>query len=321
MLKSVVKNALAQPAIWSPACSVLRPAGVTVLMYHRINRETDPFPGTRARIFEMQMRWLKKNCNVITPEELGEAARNSSRGRPAVLLTFDDGFRDYHDNACPVLRELGFTGLVFLATGAIDNQAMIWTDAVSWIAYKTTKDVVELPWDRTERIVLDGEDGRTALAEISKGFLKDIPDAQRQDWVRQLARALHVDPDDGSLARQMLDWEEVRATLDCTRYGGHTHNHPILSQIDAASMEVEIAMCRKRIVEETRLEPRFFAYPNGRARDFTEVTKALLAKHGFELGFSTIEGIHRDGDDPYAIRRQNTAGHTLGDFALRVIGR
>ena len=290
-------------------------------MYHRIKNETDPFPGTTAQAFEMQMRWLDKNCRVITPEELDEAARNPSRGRPAVLLTFDDGYRDYHDNACPVLRELGFTGLVFLATGPMDNQSMIWTDVVTWITGATKEELVVLPWDSTRRIAIGDLVSRIALAETAKRFLKNIPDDQRQAWLSRLTQALDVDVDDGTLPRQMLDWNEVRATLDCTRYGGHTHNHPILSQLDEATMETEIAMCRKRIVEETQSEPRFFAYPNGRAHDFNDVTKALLRKHGFELGFSTIEGIHRGGDDRYAIRRQNTAGNTLGDFALRVIGR
>ncbi len=321
MLKSLLKVALTRTPAWKAASSSMRPDGVTVLMYHRIRNETDPFPGTDAKTFEMQMRWLKKNCNVITPEQLGEMARRPPRSRPAVLLTFDDGFRDYHDNACPVLREQGFTGLVFLATGAMDNEILIWTDAVTWATHATRKASVTLPWDTTQHMVIDDEKSRHKLAEVCKRFLKDIPDQQRQDWLKKLTQALEIDPDDGTLPRQMLNWDEVRSTMDCTRYGGHTHNHPILSQLDDATMEAEIETCRRRIIEETQVAPRYFAYPNGRAQDFTATTQALLRKHGFELGFSTIEGIHRDGDDLYAIRRQNTAGNTLGDFALRVIGR
>jgi peptidoglycan/xylan/chitin deacetylase (PgdA/CDA1 family) len=321
MLKSLLKIALPQGPAWKAACASVRPDGVTVLMYHRIRNETDPFPGTDAKTFEMQMRWLKKNCSVITPEQLGEVARKPPRSRPAVLLTFDDGFRDYHDNACPVLREMGFTGLVFLATGAMDDEVMIWTDAVTWATHATKKASVTLPWDTAQRLDIDDQPSRHKLAEVCKRFLKDIPNQQRQAWLNQLMQALEIDPDDGTLARQMLNWDEVRTTMDCTRYGGHTHNHPILSQLDAATMEAEIVTCRRRIIDETGVEPRYFAYPNGRAQDFTPMTQNLLRQHGFELGFSTIEGIHRDGDDVYAIKRQNTAGDTLGDFALRVIGR
>ena len=321
MLKSLIKVALTQGPTWKAACASLRPPGVTVLMYHRIKNESDPFPGTTARTFEMQMRWLKKNCTVITPEELADAARAPVTGRPHVLLTFDDGFRDYYDNACPVLRELGFTGLVFLATGAMDDQVLIWTDAVTWATHSTRQPSVTLPWDTQQRMVIDDPHSRHKLAETCKRYLKGIPNQERQAWLKKLTQALKVDPDDGALPRQMLSWDEVRATMDCTRYGGHTHNHPILSQLDEATMEAEIATCRKRIIEETQVEPRYFAYPNGRSQDFTKTTQALLHKHGFELGFSTMEGIHRNGDDLYAIRRQNTAGDTLGDFALRVIGR
>ena len=44
----------------------------------------------------------------------------------------------------------------------------------------------------------------------------------------------------------MLTWDEVRATLDLTRYGGHSHTHPILSRLDRADAEREIRTCRDR---------------------------------------------------------------------------
>lgn len=321
MLKPLIKSSLTHAPVWPAACAAVRPAGVTVLMYHRIKSAHDPFPGTDVHSFAEQMAWLSRHCRVITPEELDAAARLPRQARPPVLLTFDDGYRDYHDNAAPVLRRHGFTGVVFLATGAMDDRVLIWTDAVTCAARITPCSRVQLPWAPEQELAVSDEASRAELAQVCKRFLKDIPDRKRQEWLDRLLEAMRVNPNDGSIDRQMLSWDEVRATMDCTRYGGHTHNHPILSQLDAQTMEDEIATCRQRIVDETGQAPRYFAYPNGRAQDFTPLTQQLLRKHGFTLGFSTIEGLHRDGDDLFAIRRQHTAADTLGDFALRVLGR
>ncbi len=319
MIKRMVKAAIATPLGWR-AYGLARGGGVSVLMYHRITRRGDPFPGTDLDDFARQMRWLSRNCRPIAPEEFDSALSQPATARPAVLVTFDDGYRDYHDNAYPVLAELKIPAAVFLATSFMDRGGMIWTDAVAWAANHSRQPHVALPWDRKKVFALSSDSDRARLASACKGFLKDQPDAERQRWQAALFAELKVDADDGSAGRQMLTWDEVRATMEHTRYGGHTHTHPILSQVSVAQAEQEIGTCRDRIRDETGRAPRYFAYPNGRAQDFNEDTRAILIRNGFDLGFSTIEGVHRRGMDRYAIRRQPTGGRTIGDFAWLVAG-
>jgi peptidoglycan/xylan/chitin deacetylase (PgdA/CDA1 family) len=38
-----------------------------------------------------------------------------------VVLTFDDGFRDFYTQACPMLKQYGFFATVFLPTALIDD--------------------------------------------------------------------------------------------------------------------------------------------------------------------------------------------------------
>jgi peptidoglycan/xylan/chitin deacetylase (PgdA/CDA1 family) len=234
-------------------------------------------------------------------------------------VTFDDGYRDYHDQAYPVLHELRIPAVVFLATAFVDRGGLIWTDAVNWAVHRSRRPYAELPWDGS-RQALTSVPERDACVDASKAFLKNVSDAERTWWLAELLVALEVDPQDGAAGRQMLNWDEVRATMEYTRYGGHTHTHPILSQVGAREAEEEIRSCRDRIRAETGQAPRYFAYPNGRAQDFTEETKGILQRCGFELAFSTIEGIHQRGMDCYAIRRQPTGGRTIGDFAWLVAG-
>ncbi|HVC94130.1 MAG TPA: polysaccharide deacetylase family protein [Pirellulales bacterium] len=77
-------------------------APVIVLFYHRIADE-DPNDWTcRYDMFARQMRWLKRHCDMVS---LAEAQRRIRRGnhRPAVSITFDDGYAENCDRAVPLL--------------------------------------------------------------------------------------------------------------------------------------------------------------------------------------------------------------------------
>jgi peptidoglycan/xylan/chitin deacetylase (PgdA/CDA1 family) len=265
------------------------------------------------------MRWLRRACAPIAPEDLDAALRSPGRGRQPVLVTFDDGYRDFRDHAYPVLAELGIPALVFLATAFMDGGALLWTDAVTWAFHRTARARVALPWDRGVTLPLGDGAERARAARVAKEHLKAVSDGERERWQGALFEELAVDPQDGSAGRQMLSWAEVRATLGVARYGGHTHTHPILSRVDAARAEREIRACRERIAAETGVPPRWFAYPNGRPQDFSDETKATLRRCGFELAFSTVEGLNGPGADRYALRRQ-WAAPRLEDYAWLVAG-
>jgi len=318
-LRQLVKWGAAREPGWAMTAP-LRRSAVVVLMYHRITRPEDPFKGGDVEQFRDQMLWLKRHCRLIAPEEYFGAVQRPSRLRPAVLVTFDDGYRDYHDNAYPVLHELKIPAVVFVATSFLGSNRLIWTDAVTWAFLRSAKKTVCVPWATRTSLPLGDGTERERAARIAKDYLKDLPDAERQHLQALLFGELGVDPEDGSAGRQMLTWDEARATLEFTRYGGHTHTHPILSQISAEAADEEIRLCRDRIQAEIGIAPRFFAYPNGRAQDFTEQTKVSLARNGFELGFATIEGVNDARSDRYAIRRQPTGARTLADFAWLVAG-
>ena len=320
MLKQAIKQSLATTPGWRLS-SWLRPHGVVVLMYHRIADANDPFPGLDVERFRVQMRWIRRHCTVIAPEEVLECARRTSRTRPTVLVTFDDGYRDYHDNAYPVLEALQIPSVVFLATSFMDDGGMIWTDTVHWAADATCVGTATLPWDRTRAFDMSTDPGRAAFVNACKDYLKDVPDTDRRGWLEALLVTLGVAGREPEVGRQMLTWDEVRATQGLTRYGGRTHTHPIMSQLAPADLEREVRICRDRIADETGVAPRYFAYPNGRAVDFTETAKTTLRRYGFDLAFTTIEGLNAPNADPLALRRIPTGAATLGDFAWLVSGR
>lgn len=315
-LKRAVKRTLSSKTGWHLLGPVVREPGVMVLTYHRILGRDRRLRGISVEAFESHMRWIREHCEPIEPEAIAEHARSDRRARPAVIVTFDDGYRDYHDLAYPILARLGIPAVVFLATSFMDEGGMLWTDEVDWAMTSSPRDRVKLPWAE-EPVVLDGARARSALSARIRGYLKTLPDAERRQALDALLEELDAPP---VRERQMLDWDEVRRTMDITRFGGHSHTHPILSRLSRADAEREIAACRDRIFAETGKRPTLFAYPNGQAADYTPETKEILRRHGFAIAFSTSEGVAGADTDWMAVNRLPSGELDVPDFVWTAAG-
>ncbi|WP_421997000.1 glycosyltransferase [Reyranella sp.] len=99
-----------------------------VLLYHRI-AEDGPAALARWRQtpedFTAQMRWLRRNGYHAVSSDT--ARRHLADGRPfpgrPVLITFDDGYLDFHVDAWPILRANDFTAEVFVVTDRVGRDA------------------------------------------------------------------------------------------------------------------------------------------------------------------------------------------------------
>ncbi len=317
-LKHVVKSVAAEPLGWALSRRPRRP-GCVVLIYHRVGVETDPFPNLNVASFQSQMEWLTRNCDVIAPEDLRARAADLTHGvpaRPHVLVTFDDGYRDYYDHAYPVLARCGIRAMNFLCTSFVDDESLIgWWDRLYLAVGATTRTEASLPWV-SQPFALDRR-GRAALLAEAKEYIKQQPETCKNAVTQSVIDRLDVDEALLRVERQAMTWDEVRRAADFTCFGGHTHTHTIVSRVESAALENEIRTCRDRIAAETGAIPTTFAYPNGRAIDFTEEAKEILARHGFDTAFSAISGINSVDTDWMEVRRIS-GGTSVADLAWRL---
>ena len=91
---------------------------VPILVYHNIGSEARGRLVIAAKNFEEQMRYLKaQGYRVVSLREFYEfASLRRQLPRKTVVLTFDDGYKSFLQFAYPLLKELGFTGTLFVYT-------------------------------------------------------------------------------------------------------------------------------------------------------------------------------------------------------------
>ena len=295
-----IKQAVAEWA-WQLSAGRRR-SGCFVLMYHRVGQPNDPLPHLDIAQFRRQLEWLATHCRVIGPADLPRAVREPSRSRPPVLVTFDDGNRDYYELAYPVLKQVGVPAVVFLITDYVDHPRLLWWDRLHLVVERARVDRVRLPWQPERVLPLGGSRNGRVITECER-YLKSVPDDVKESAFEELLAAFG-DPVLPDIGRQTMRWDEVRATMDLTTYGGHTHTHPLMSKVEAQRLECEIRLCRDRIAAETAVRPTLFAYPNG---DVTPMAKTLLRQYGFDVAFSTAEGVNDETTDWLEVRRTAVA--------------
>lgn len=99
------------------------------LCYHSIAPEGPPYLTISADLFERQLAALRRRGIAGGDLSSLAAAAEGGTGRPTAFLTFDDGFRDNHHTALPILREYGFKAFVFVLPPLVDGgSALDWPE-------------------------------------------------------------------------------------------------------------------------------------------------------------------------------------------------
>jgi len=97
-------------------------------MYHRVVpnvTHADPFGNCiTVRAFESHLSWLRRlGYKSVSLDLVAALAEDPERGvavpRRAFAITFDDGYRDNHDHAWPILANYGFVATIFVVSSAI----------------------------------------------------------------------------------------------------------------------------------------------------------------------------------------------------------
>jgi peptidoglycan/xylan/chitin deacetylase (PgdA/CDA1 family) len=98
--------------------------GIPILMYHSVSESVEDGVAPYYRVttsparFARQLEWLREWGYTVVPldEAIGGLAAGKLGRERCVVLTFDDGFRDFLTGAWPAIQRMAATATVFLPT-------------------------------------------------------------------------------------------------------------------------------------------------------------------------------------------------------------
>jgi peptidoglycan/xylan/chitin deacetylase (PgdA/CDA1 family) len=285
--------------------------GLLVLTHHRIgDRQRTPFDravfSASAEQLDRQLGTLARHAEVIGAEDVA-CASQAGPGR-RVLITFDDGYRDNHELALPLLRAHGLTATFFLTSGFLDKRRAPWWDEIAWMVRHADAPCAGSARREAGERAASGEDDALREAGIAAliARYKTLGGGEGECFLDDLAERLGSGRCGASESDGLwMTWAMVRELRAAgMSIGGHTVTHPVLAGLSRERQREEIAGCAGRLREELGEPMRWFAYPVGARDTFTATTAELLRESGVELAFSYYGGFAAPARwDPFDVPR------------------
>jgi peptidoglycan/xylan/chitin deacetylase (PgdA/CDA1 family) len=299
-----LKAAVFKALDWGGVNAALERAksGTCILAYHGVTAAAKEDPITNARRlhvpaarFEEHLRLLARTGRVVALRdyEAALAGRGSVR-RDAVVLTFDDGYRNLLTQAAPLLRRYDLPATAYVLTSMAGQR--IWMDRVE--AAIEGSPLQALPW-RDGSLDLGTP---TARAQAAARILDELAGASdRELAVRALVDALDAGVPKPDADRDLLTWDEVRTLAkEGFAVGSHGDVHEPLTRRDRPALDQALGESRRRLESELGpgAYPFCFAYGawNGDARSAVEAA-------GFSSAVTTDAGLNEESADRFALRR------------------
>lgn len=292
--------------------------GSVILTYHGVlsgcDGNRDDFLNHNfvpAKMFEQHLHYISRYYRPIGLRDLIACYEKGKTPPPrSVAVTFDDGFANNYTVAYPLLRRYGVPFTVFLTTGLIDRPgAQLWTERVKRAIHLFSGDSVVLDvHGRDIRYSLSSLQAREAVARKILLMLKRLPVGQRNlelDAIERVCGRPSLSPDECE-RYDFLTWHQIREMASAgVEFGSHTMQHPILSTLDAATLQSEIAESKRQIEEALGRPCYAFAYPNGSAADYGEREKRALRAAGYRCALSLRGGVNGRYPDLFQLDRIN----------------
>jgi peptidoglycan/xylan/chitin deacetylase (PgdA/CDA1 family) len=283
------------------ACLALRltrlEAGVAV-MYHRVGDPPGDYalelvPNLGTRMFDAQVRYLRRTFRLVPASELQDAVARRRRGqRFPAAITFDDDDAGHARVSAPILSRHGAPATFFLSGASLSAPFRFW-----W-------EVLQLAVDR-------GLHGRREDIHEAALAVQMAPRAEREAIVQQLEESVGPAPPDAGMPAEL-----VRELVDAGfEIGFHTRRHEFLTILDEDALAKAMSDGREDLEALAGRPLEAIAYPHGGAEQ-READAARPA--GFRWGYTTRPMPVTPASDPLHLGRVECSFRSLGHFAVRL---
>lgn len=219
--------------------------------------------------------------------------------KPFVVLTFDDGYRNFKENALPVLRRLNAPFTLYVVPGFMDATASMWWAELEEAIHKLDQLDIDMFGISFHAEIKTREQKEKAANEFY-WQLRKLGEPDLRAVTQALACRAGIYPLDFAQGAPnpltqaaCLTWEEMREIAQdplCT-IGAHTMTHPRLAFLTEQEAESEMAQSKQQIEAFLGKSIHHFAYPIGDVTSAGPREFELAKKLGFRSCVTTRAGV------------------------------
>ena len=234
----------------------LRDAGVIpILNLHRVAPDDrSSYRPLSPHVFEELLSFVKRDFAVVTIAELSTKA-----AKPKLVLSFDDGYRDFALYAAPILRKHGLRANQNIIPQCVETGL----PPLNIIAQDF---VGRAPAALVERIHVDGFSAPKdhLFGNRLSHFIKMRSQAEQDALGKQLLPFFFEW--DGFAPTPMMSLDEVRSVRD-HELGAHSYAHSSMEYETDEFLDEDVRRCDGYFREQLDVPMTIYAFPNGSCRN------------------------------------------------------
>ena len=320
-LKKRIKHVITNSRILLRLLRLLSGDMPKVFVWHRFSAPGENiFNRMSADEFGWQLDQINRDFQVLSFGEMLEYFnRHGNWPRRCVVLTIDDGYRDFYRWAFPELKKRGMKATYFATVNFVEGKIWLWPDRLQWVLDATGLSGVTLKLhDETHIYPLVNQRDKTVVWKTCSDHCITLPDEQKEMFIRSLEEALQVScPEVPTEEYRAVTWAELREMGNHgIEIGSHTMNHPILSRIGPEILKEEVCGSREILREKLDQEISTFCYPNSAPGDITGDVVEQVRNAGYS---GAVFGIDLKTWDPYQVPRMGVSAGRA-DFLWKLYG-
>ena len=294
---------------------------LTVVMYHYVrdlkNSRYPAIKGCDVHLFKEQIGFLKKHYNFVTVEQVLDAYYNGGvLPTKAVLLTFDDAYKDHFEYAFPILEHEHIQGAFYPPVKAVTEHTVLDVNKIHFILasildekFDILLNEIKLQLDKYRyEYQLESFEyyfGKLAVANrfdpkevifVKRLLQVELPEEVRKRITDNIFVKV-VGIDESAFSRELyMSIDQIKCMVDCGMHiGSHGYDHYWLSSLPKEKQEFEIAKSIEFIDAVGGDSKKWtICYPYG---DYNQDTIDLLKLHGCKMGLCTKVDIANLGGD------------------------
>lgn len=247
----------------------------TILSLHRISDEDDFFwPPIKIKTFKKLLEYCSQNYSITGLSDLS----SQDKSKPKLVLSFDDGYSDFIENALPELARFGVPSNHNVVINCVEENATIWTQEMNMIfSYLKENCFCGTLMMDNKRVSFDGP--RTKWQRLHQVVYQELlknTQEERTLTINEWKKVVSI-----TSTVRMMNWDQIKkCQKNGVEIGSHTVTHQTLSALnDMNALNHELSFSKKRIEEKLQVSCKTLALPNGQ---YNEAVINVSREIGYE---------------------------------------
>lgn len=274
-LRELFYRTLSLPPLIEWRCKALADGrSLTILNFHKVSDDTlDRFEAITPMVFDRLIGWLKKRFQIVSFAELRTLRPVS---KPVLIISFDDGYRDFIDSAAPILRKHGVSANMNIIPACVESGQPPFNIILKDFIFQAPDTLLrETPLPGLPQGANPNK--RVASSLVASAALKNQPiEDQKVAWAYIWPRLARFDD---LKITQLMSTKHILQVCDEFEIGAHSFEHATMNLESESYFRSDLERCKawcRNLTGGGELD--IYAFPNGNAT-MQQVQFAL--KYGF----------------------------------------